>query len=307
MKKNVFKLKQRSNILRWVLVALYAITVVLLVSYANIAPTGILIFGFVFMLLHAPKRYSWKTIFVFMILAFVVSTILEDISIHTGFSFGKYHYKSLVFNIDQVPFPVGIIYISVSYLSWTLGSIILNHADRHLDKKLNIIALPVVSTFIMCQFDLVIDPLTSTYRNAWIWENGGGFFGVPLVNFLGWYLTCYIFMQLFTLYLAKQQSTQPNTPELRSKQYWLQPVILYMLIGFAYIVQYAYYHGNTSMITDLAGNSWAVNNMFESAVIVMVFTMLYSGILALINIYKNKTISIDSKTQAPNTKAGTAQ
>ena len=168
-------LEKWNHTVRWVLVALYAITIVAFASYTNIAPTGILIFGFIFMLIHAPKRYNRKTIIIFMTLSFVVSTLLEDISIHTGFPFGKYHYSSLVANIDQVPFPVGIIYISVSYLSWTLGSIILGHADRHLDKKINVVALPAISTFIMCQFDLVIDPLASTFRNAWVWAHGGGF------------------------------------------------------------------------------------------------------------------------------------
>jgi putative membrane protein len=220
-----------------------------------------------------------------MALAFAVSTIMEDISIHTGFPFGKYHYNSVIGNIDQVPFAVGIIYISVSYLSWSLGSLVLNRADRHLDKKLNVVALPAVSTFIMCQFDLVIDPITSTYRNAWIWENGGGFFGVPLENFLGWYLTCYIFMQLFTLYLAKRQSAQPDNPEIQSRQYWLQPVMLYLLICVGYIAQYVHNYDDAAQVTDMAGSVWLVSNMFETAVTVMVFTMVYSATLALVNLF----------------------
>jgi putative membrane protein len=293
MEKNRIGVEKRSNIARWVLIVLYGLSVVLFVEYVNITPTMILIAGFVFMLFHAPKRYGWKNMFIFMILAFAVSTILEDISIHTGFPFGKYHYRSVIASIDQVPFAVGVIYIAVSYLSWSVGSIISNHADRHLDKKSNVIALPAVSALIMCQFDLVIDPLASTYQNAWIWENGGGFFGVPLENFLGWYLTCYIFMQTFTVYLAKRQSGLPDEPEIRSRQYQLQPVLLYSLICAGYIAQYVHHYADTAQITDAAGNTWAVGAMFESAVTVMIFTMLYSAVLAFIKLYQDKTIDMN--------------
>ncbi|MDR1061592.1 MAG: carotenoid biosynthesis protein [Clostridiales bacterium] len=286
MEKTAPATEKRSNILRWALIVLYGLAVVIFVGYANVAPTMILIVGFVFMLLHAPRRYGWKSTVVFMALAFAISTILEDISIHTGFPFGKYHYNSVIGNIDRVPFAVGIIYISVSYLSWSLGSLILNRADRHLNKKLNIVALPAASAFIMCQFDLVIDPITSTYRNAWVWENGGGFFGVPLVNFLGWYLTCYIFMQLFALYLAKRQNSQPNVPEIQSRQYWLQPIALYVLICVGYVAQYASNYANTAQIVDMAGNVWVVGNRFETAVTVMIFTMAYSAMLALANPFR---------------------
>jgi putative membrane protein len=282
-----------SNIVRWALIALYALFIILFVDDPNSVATMILIFGFVFVFLHAPKQYGWKPTLMFALLAFVVSTIFEDLSIHTGFPFGNYHYQSVIANIDQVPFAVGLVYIAVGYFSWTLGSVLLNNADRHLDRKFNIIVLPLVSTFIMCQFDLVIDPSTSTYQGGWIWEQGGGFFGVPLVNFLGWYLTCYVFMQIFTLYLAKQQGKLPDKPEIRSKQYWLQPIIFYLLIGAGYIVQYIYRLGDTSVLTDLAGNTWAVNTMYETAVTVMLFTMFYSAVLALVTLYKDKPVTID--------------
>jgi putative membrane protein len=293
MENKVLKIEKWSNIVRWALVALYALSIVLFVDDANSVATMILIFGFTFVFFHAPKRYGLKPTFIFMLLAFVVSTIFEDLSIHTGFPFGNYHYQSVIANIDQVPFAVGLVYIAVGYFSWTIGSILLNHADRHLDRTFNIVALPLVSTFIMCQFDLVIDPSTSTYQGGWIWEQGGGFFGVPLVNFLGWYLTCYLFMQVFTLYLAKRQGNLPNTPEIRSKQYWLQPILFYVLIGVGYIAQYVYRLGDASIITDMAGNTWAVNTMYETAVTVMLFTMLYSAVLAFVHLYKDKTIAID--------------
>jgi uncharacterized membrane protein len=65
-------------------------------------------------------------------------------------------------------------------------------------------AVPIVAAFIMVGWDVCLDPGSSTIAHIWIWENGGGYFGVPLTNYLGWYLTVFTFLQLFALYLARR-------------------------------------------------------------------------------------------------------
>ncbi|MEG3659786.1 carotenoid biosynthesis protein [Arenibacter palladensis] len=288
-----------SYYLGWVLILLYFISNLIFVHDPKPA-TGILaLAGCIFLVIHGVARYGWKGTGLFVVIAYTVSTFLEDLSIHTGFPFGNYHYdlSSAPFAvpfIDQVPVVVGPIYIAVGYLSWTIGSIIMNHADRHLDKKSNIFLLPMVSAFIMVQFDLVQDPSTSTYQGLWVWENGGGFVGVPLVNFLGWYLTCYLFMQLFTLVLAKNQKMIKTSGLVNKKSYWMQPIVLYLTIAFSYVTQYIYHIDNKTEIQDLAGNIWTVANLYEIAVTVMVFTMLYSSVLAIVNLYKD--VNGDLKT-----------
>jgi uncharacterized membrane protein len=41
----------------------------------------------------------------------------------------------------------------------------------------------------MVSWDLTIDPMMSTINGNWVWHDGGSYFGVPVSNFLGWYLT----------------------------------------------------------------------------------------------------------------------
>lgn len=243
--------------------------------------------GCVFLFLHGPRKYGWKSTFAFVAIAFVVSTILEDLSINTGFPFGHYHYTIEGFpRIDKVPIVVGPFYIALGYMAWSIGAIILEHVENYLNTKFNIVILPLVSAFIMCQFDLVQDPVTSTYQGIWIWENGRGVFGVPLVNFLGWYLTCYIFMQIFALYLSRHQKSVKNTEETRERSFWLQPIILYASIAFSYVCYYIHHYTDNTIIKDLAGNSWNVSAMHETAVTIMLFTMLYSIVLALGHLFK---------------------
>jgi len=51
----------------------------------------------------------------------------------------------------------------------------------------------------MVAWDLGMDPTSSTIRHLWIWEQGGGYFGVPLTNYLGWFFTVYVFFQVHRL------------------------------------------------------------------------------------------------------------
>jgi putative membrane protein len=68
--------------------------------------------------------------------------------------------------------------------------------DRFDDRltSAEVILVPALASFVMVMWDLCIDPASSTISGAWIWRDGGGYFGVPLVNFLGWYLC------VFTIY-----------------------------------------------------------------------------------------------------------
>ena len=43
-------------------------------------------------------------------------------------------------------------------------------------------ALPTVAAFVMTQWDLVMEPPEATIGKAWIWHDGGGYFGVPMSN-----------------------------------------------------------------------------------------------------------------------------
>jgi putative membrane protein len=287
-----------SNIVRWAIVALYAVMIVVAGNNPASVPGMILSLGMILMYLHAPKRYGWQATFVLVITAFVVGAVMEGISIQTGFPFGPYNYNmgrgGAEASGNSTLIMIGLFYGPLCYLSWTVASVIMNHADRRLDKKLNIIAMPIIAAFIMCQFDLVQDPSTSTFANIWTWHNGGGVFGVPMVNFLGWFLNTYIIFQIFTLYLAWKQKKNKvvYTPELQSKGYWMQPILFYLLIGLSYISQYIFHIDNTTVITDMGGNVWTVNTMYEAAVTIMLFTMLYSVVLAVFNLFKSKKVDI---------------
>src|SRR6267143_2739659 len=184
---------------------------------------------FPFALVHGARRYGWKSIAVFMVITLIVSNILENMSILTGFPFGHYYYTdSLGPKIALVPFFISLSYISFGYLAWVFSTIIVGKV-RQRSTIFSTIAVSLVASFVMVDWDLSLDPIASTINHAWIWTEGGGYFGVPISNFLGWSFTVWIFFQLFAIYL-RQRGSDDLSRALPITHY-LQIILVYMSTG----------------------------------------------------------------------------
>jgi putative membrane protein len=222
----------RPNRTLWILAAviLAGLTVSAVVPGAGVRlPVIVLQVGFV--LWHGSRRYAWRAIWVFVVAGLVISNILENLSIQTGFPFGHYHYTGDG-KIFQVPWFIGPAYLATGYLAWIAATALLADVRRN-SGWLTTIGTPIVGALAMTAWDLAMDPTMSTIKEAWIWENSGGFFGVPLVNFLGWTFTVYLFMQIFALYLRERgPAAQPEHTTASD----LQAVLLYAATSLSYFV-----------------------------------------------------------------------
>lgn len=235
--------------------------------------------GFVAALIHGSHRYGLKRMVVFLVICLVISNLLENLSIVTGFPFGKYNYTDLLgFKLFAVPAIIGPAYFSTGYLSFVIGNILLDKADKDLS-RFNLFMLPLVSSFVMVMWDLVMDPTSSTIQRLWVWQSGGGYFGVPLSNFLGWFLTVYLFFQAFTFYIYKAKISFKDKP---TKSYWYQAVLFYLTIAGGFIVNFLTTGGGS--MADNRGVIWNVRDIRESAVIVAIYTMFFVSFLAIVRI-----------------------
>jgi putative membrane protein len=197
-----------TNVL-WLLVALFAGATIADVLAPSLFLTVVqLCLMVAFALLHGAQRYGAKGIAAFAVICLLVSNFMENIGVATGFPFGAYFYTdSLGRKLFYVPLLIGPAYLSVGYMAWALATILVGDVKRGAD-KFTAFATPFIGAFIMVLWDVALDPGAATIEKRWIWEHGGGFFGVPLTNYLGWFFTVYLFMQLFALYLrARGEAT----------------------------------------------------------------------------------------------------
>ncbi len=117
--------------LLWTLVVLNVVLTLVNAVFPNHIPVPILIpllvlVPLAFALLHGAVRYQWSGILIFLVLCLVVSNVLENTSILTGFPFGHYYYTSgLGPKLFLVPLVIGPAYFGTGYLAWVLSTVLV--------------------------------------------------------------------------------------------------------------------------------------------------------------------------------------
>jgi uncharacterized membrane protein len=272
-----------SETLVWLIIAIYAVAT-LLPSFFPGALSMSAQLGFVvvlplaFAVIHGALRYGIAGIAAFVILCFVVSNVFENLGVLTGFPFGHYFYPDVMGpKLFVVPLLIGPAYFGAGYTSWVLASILLGDIDRRPD-RLSVVAMPIVGAFIMVGWDVCFDPGSSTLDHLWVWQNGGGYFGVPLTNYLGWYVTVFSFLFLFSLYRARRRAVVLAPP--LSNAYWAQPPVLFIVMALTY--QADYLAGRNVTLADATGATWRSADLHETAAIVSLVTMVFVAVTCLL-------------------------
>lgn len=280
--------KRQLTTLSWVLIAIYAIVTILRRSFApNLLPVPIssalaTFVPFIFIFVHGSLSYRLRDLLVFTAITLVVSNIFENMSVLTGFPFGRYYYtNNLGPKLFLVPVLIGPAYLGTGYLTWTIARVISGAANSRLPGHFTF-TIPLLAAFMMVSWDLSFDPIFSTINHAWIWLDGGSYFGVPFSNFLGWLLSTFVFLQLFALYLKGRPNVQ-STDEQPSRIQSLQAILFYGLIAAGYLLN-GLTRNMSGTVTDPAGVIWRVQDIYAVTGLVAIFTMGAFTILGLVKL-----------------------
>ncbi len=238
--------------------------------------------------LHGTISYRPRDFAAFFLITFIISNIAENMSILTGMPFGHYYYSDVLgTKLFLVPLIIAPAYFAVGYLSWTLARVLLG-AFEYRPQRSNVFLIPLVASFVMVAWDLSMDPGNSTVNGAWVWFQGGGYFGVPFSNFVpGWFLTVYIFLQLFALYLYRFSNAPVEARVIEPKTYWYQAVAAYAIIAFGRVVPA--FVGKNVQVTDPAGRTWMTGDLYDTQALVTIFTMVFIVVLSAIRIARDNT------------------
>jgi putative membrane protein len=260
----------------WVLVVLLTVARLATTAFSPSLTIPVVMATAVFAFVHGALRYRWSGVLAFLVICLVVSNILENTSILTGFPFGHYHYTSGP-RLFLVPLFIGPSYFATAYLAWMVAIVLIGEVRRG-SGWLTTVAVPLIASAVMVMWDLTFDPTASTIKQFWIWEQGGGYFGVPLTNYIGWFFTVYLFLQLFALFLRSRRAADPESLPLPAS-YYAQAVISYAVVGLTPVLSYLVFSGNAP-VTDVAGVVWQTRGITEAEAAVSIFTMLFVSVLS---------------------------
>ncbi len=130
-------------------------------------------------------RSGWKHGLTLFALGSISGFIFEFIGLNFGVPFGKYEYIAFQKGrIGGVPFPIVVAwgtYVYVSYMSLRSNGWIR----------------PVLASALLVSLDLLIDPVMVSI-GLWKWISSCPcIFGIPLINYVGWFITALFATALF--------------------------------------------------------------------------------------------------------------
>jgi len=237
-----------------------------------------------FAILHGAIAYRMRGILTFILLSVVIGNIFENLSIFTGFPFGRYHFTDVMGpKVLAVPILLGLAYAGMGYISWTVARVILGDAGAPLTGS-RLITRPIVAAFVMVAWDFSQEAIWSNLVHGWRWHDGGSYFGVPLANFFGWYLTVYLIYQAFELATRGKSSTVDSG-------FWLTAVLFYGVAGLGNLLVPA--PAGIGIVTDASGTAWPVSGILATSALVSVLVMGAFTVLAWVRLVDNSVRSQD--------------
>jgi lycopene beta-cyclase len=140
---------------------------------------GVLMQGIAVLVILA-SAWGWrKTITSFAIVG-VLSYSAEFIGSKTGFPFGAYHYTVVLQpQLGGVPLLIPLAWMMSLPPAWAVARLITNNQSP--------IYYSLISALAFTAWDLFLDPQMVGW-GFWEWEIPGQYFGIPLVNYFGWFL-----------------------------------------------------------------------------------------------------------------------
>jgi putative membrane protein len=224
-----------------------------------------------FAAVHGAVRYGGRAIALFLLAGFIVGNLFENLSITTGFPYGFFEHLPVAGpKILHVPIAVGLTHAAAAYLAWSMGSLLLGRADA--DRRITgAFAIALVGAFVVTGWDATGDAAAATITRGWIYPNGGGYFGVPLSNFLGWLIAGFCYTLAGGLCLRNATvATQP-------RGWSLQPPALLLLLAMQPILGLSL---PDRIVTDPSGQSWHSLALFQTETVAALIGPIFAALLA---------------------------
>lgn len=189
----------------------------------------------IFCLLNAFLMFGYRAGVWFLVVCAVISWTAEEIGVRTGLVFGRYEYTNVLGpKLGHVPYVIPMYWFMLIYIGFMITNLITeqNPATRREPSLLRRTWLALLGALVTTAYDLGLDPfMSSPTIHAWIWLDGGPYFGVPLHNFVGWIATVFV----ISLVLRWMLHVLPVQPVSRAtKLVATVPVVLYVSAWFGH-------------------------------------------------------------------------
>ena len=97
-------------------------------------------------------------------------------------------------------------------------------------------AVSICAALLMVFWDLSMDPLRATIEGRWVWQSPGVYLGIPMSNFLGWFLTAWLMFRAFGAWLLANRKRLPLRDEFAKWPFWAVGAMVYLSFCGEYLL-----------------------------------------------------------------------
>ncbi len=227
------------------------------IAPAHISVPLVALSGFAFAILHAGQREGWTGALRLLALVFGVSLLFESVGVATGWVYGPYHYTDRLGPkfLGLVPYLIPVAWFMMSYPSFVIAERLVKDPQHKTTGRrsptgrrtpttpvvgvrspgtprergwVRILAVAAVGGLVMTAWDLVMDPIMVA-GGHWVWDTNGAYFGIPLQNFWGWWLTVFVTYALYLWVRGK------GAGERSGREDW-QAVVSYLVTALGIVI-----------------------------------------------------------------------
>ena len=200
-------------------------------------------FALSLVIIHSALNLGKKNTSIFFIAAFIFALFSESVGVKYGLIFGHYYYNPALtpFFFGLVPVMNVISWLPIIYMSYTFANMILNgFGSPKPNIKQNksymlilLVLLSAISGLVATNLDMLVDPVVVSTQ-GWFWIGGGPYFGVPISNFIGWFMVTFVCTFLFRLYESFKINNKTHSINslLMSSSIIVLYLIYFIIYGF---------------------------------------------------------------------------
>lgn len=172
--------------------------------------------GFLFLtntivLYFVVKDYFSLKLFIWGLVTFLVTFLLEYAGVHSGAIFGHYHYgDTMLLQVGNVPVVIALNWMILILATYTIVFEWIKSP----------VLTPFLSSLLIVLFDIILEPV-AIKLDYWQWQDGE----IPLRNYIAWYLISLVFAGFLSLLNIKVES------KILKNYFFLQMIFFLLLLS----------------------------------------------------------------------------
>jgi uncharacterized membrane protein len=179
--------------------------------------------------IHAIYMLGWYRAIVFFLVSAILSFVAETFSIATCLATCYTYTDVLGPKLGLVPIVIPVSWFIMIYAGYVVVNLITEGFPISTrGRNLWIIGLSITTSLVMTAWDLTLDPYMVNKEQAWLWQDGGAYFGIPFANYVSWVETTFIIVIIYRLW---EREIPLHTMGKITPTFAAIPVMIYALMG----------------------------------------------------------------------------